>query len=198
MKNNLLKLLNSLVFKITVSFSVVLVGTLLSLGVYLQHVSNIESQKLQNELNQLKSERIQRLLDSVTNNGQTINLREVQKKLIEYATITGTNIKLYDENNIEVFDTSKGYNLQNKKRNPIFKIIPTSLGGMVVEVNQPKLVSIQAISATDTQEDLLIVDPPINVKNQIIKSAAIIAILSIITSKTGLLELSHPKWWLIE
>ena len=182
MKNNLSKLLNSLVFKITVSFSVVLVGTLLSLGVYLQHVSNIESQKLQNELNQLKSERIQRLLDSVTNNGQTINLREVQKKLIEYATITGTNIKLYDENNIEVFDTSKGYNLQNKKRNPIFKIIPTSLGGMVVEVNQPKLVSIQAISATDTQEDLLIVDPPINVKNQIIKSAAIIAILSIITS----------------
>jgi len=132
MKNNLLRLLNSLVFKITVSFSVVLVGTLLSLGVYLQHVSNIESQKLQNELNQLKSERIHRLLDSVTNNGQTINLREVQKKLIEYATITGTNIKLYDENNIEVFDTSKGYNLQNKKRNPIFKIIPTSLGGMVV------------------------------------------------------------------
>ena len=60
MKNNLSKLLNSLVFKITVSFSVVLIGTLISLGVYLQHVSNIESQKLQNELNQLKSERIQK------------------------------------------------------------------------------------------------------------------------------------------
>ena len=44
------------------------------------------------------------------------------------------------------------------------------------------VASFQAISATDTKEDLLIVDPPINVKNQVIKSAAIIAILSIITS----------------
>ena len=119
MKNNLLKLLNSLVFKITVSFSVVLVGTLLSLGVYLQHVSSIESQNHQNELNQLKAERIKRLVDSITRD-QTMNLRDVQKKLIDYSRISGTDIKLYDENNIEVFDTSKGYNLQSKKRNPIF------------------------------------------------------------------------------
>ena len=182
MKNNLLKLLNSLVFKITVSFSVVLVGTLLSLGVYLQHVSSIESQKHQNELNQLKAERIKRLVDSITRD-QTMNLRDVQKKLIDYSRISGTNIKLYDENNIEVFDTSKGYNLQSKKRNPIFKVIPTSLGGLVVEVNYPKLVSIQAISATDSKEDQLLVDPPIsNIVNQVVKSIAIIGILSIITS----------------
>ncbi len=182
MKNNLLKLLNSLVFKITVSFSVVLVGTLLSLGVYLQHVSSIESQNHQNELNQLKAERIKRLVDSITRD-QTMNLRDVQKKLIDYSRISGTDIKLYDENNIEVFDTSKGYNLQSKKRNPIFKVIPTSLGGLVVEVNYPKLVSIQAISATDSKEDQLLVDPPIsNIVNQVVKSIAIIGILSIITS----------------
>ena len=182
MKNNLLKLLNSLVFKITVSFSVVLVGTLLSLGVYLQHVSSIESQNHQNELNQLKAERIKRLVDSITRD-QTMNLRDVQKKLIDYSRISGTNIKLYDENNTEVFDTSKGYNLQSKKRNPIFKVIPTSLGGLVVEVNYPKLVSIQAISATDSKEDQLLVDPPIsNIVNQVVKSIAIIGVLSIITS----------------
>ena len=112
-----------------------------------------------------------------------MNLRDVQKKLIDYSRISGTNIKLYDENNIEVFDTSKGYNLQSKKRNPIFKVIPTSLGGLVVEVNYPKLVSIQAISATDSKEDQLLVDPPIsNIVNQVVKSIAIIGILSIITS----------------
>jgi len=145
MKNNFLKLFNSLVFKITVSFSVVLVGTLLSLGVYLQHVAKIESENIQNEYNQLKAERIQRLLDSITK-GQTMNLRDVQRKLIDYSKISGANIKLYDENNMEVFDTSKGLSIKDSRRNPIFKVIPTSLGGMVVEVNQPQLVSIQAIN----------------------------------------------------
>lgn len=182
MKNNYLKLINSLVFKITVSFSVVLVGTLLSLGVYLQHVAKIESENIQNEYNQLKAERIQRLLDSITN-GQTMNLRDVQRKLIDYSKISGANIKLYDENNIEVFDTSKGLSIKDSRRNPIFKVIPTSLGGMIVEVNQPKLVSIQAISASDTLEDQFKSDPPIsNIVNQVIKSIAIIGILSIMTS----------------
>ena len=183
MKNNILKLFNSLVFKITVSFSLVLVGTLLSLGVYLQHVAKIESENIQNEYNQLKVERIQRLLDSITST-QPMNLRDVQRKLMDYSKISGANIKLYDENNIEVFDTSKGLNVKNNNRNPIFKVIPTSLGGMIVEVNQPNLVSIQAISASDTQEDQLIqTDPPIsNIVNQVVKSIAIIGILSIITS----------------
>ena len=183
MKNNILKLFNSLVFKITVSFSVVLVGTLLSLGVYLQHVAKIESENIQNEYNQLKVERIQRLLDSITST-QPMNLRDVQRKLMDYSKISGANIKLYDENNIEVFDTSKGLNVNNNRRNPIFKVIPTSLGGMIVEVNQPNLVSIQAISASDTQEDQLIqTDPPIsNIVNQVVKSIAIIGILSIMTS----------------
>ena len=183
MKNNILKLFNSLVFKITVSFSVVLVGTLLSLGVYLQHVAKIESENIQNEYNQLKVERIQRLLDSITST-QPMNLRDVQRKLMDYSKISGANIKLYDENNIEVFDTSKGLNVKNNNRNPIFKVIPTSLGGMIVEVNQPNLVSIQAIAASDTQEDQLIqTDPPIsNIVNQVVKSIAIIGILSIITS----------------
>ena len=183
MKNNFLKLFNSLVFKITVSFSVVLVGTLLSLGVYLQHVAKIESENIQNEYNQLKAERIQRLLDSITST-QPMNLRDVQRKLMDYSKISGANIKLYDENNIEVFDTSKGLNVKNNNRNPIFKVIPTSLGGMIVEVNQPNLVSIQAISASDTQEDQLIqTDPPIsNIVNQVVKSIAIIGILSIMTS----------------
>tara|TARA_Y100000590_G_scaffold203470_1_gene230814 strand:+ start:11059 stop:12468 length:1410 start_codon:yes stop_codon:yes gene_type:complete len=183
MKNNILKLFNSLVFKITVSFSVVLVGTLLSLGVYLQHVAKIESDNIQNEYNQLKVERIQRLIDSITTN-QPVNLRDVQRRLMDYSKISGANIKLYDENNIEVFDTSKGLNINNNKRNPVFKVIPTSLGGMVVEVNQRNLVSIQAISASDTQEDQLIqTDPPIsNIVNQIVKSIAIIGILSIMTS----------------
>ena len=183
MKNNISKLFNSLVFKITVSFSVVLVGTLLSLGVYLQHVAKIESDNIQNEYNQLKVERIQRLIDSITTN-QPVNLRDVQRRLMDYSKISGANIKLYDENNIEVFDTSKGLNINNNKRNPVFKVIPTSLGGMVVEVNQPNLVSIQAISASDTQEDQLIqTDPPIsNIVNQIVKSIAIIGILSIMTS----------------
>jgi len=183
MKNNFLKLFNSLVFKITVSFSVVLVGTLLSLGVYLQHVAKIESENIQNEYNQLKAERIQRLLDSITNE-QTVSLRDVQRKLIDYSKISGANIKLYDENNIEVFDTSKGLSIKDTRRNPIFKVIPTSLGGMVVEVNQPQIVSIQAISATDTQEDQLIqTDPPIsNIVNQVVKSIAIIGILAIMTS----------------
>ena len=183
MKNNILKLFNSLVFKITVSFSVVLVGTLLSLGVYLQHVAKIESDNIQNEYNQLKVERIQRLLDSITST-QPMNLRDVQRKLMDYSKISGANIKLYDENNIEVFDTSKGLNVKNNNRNPIFKVIPTSLGGMIVEVNQPNLVSIQAIAASDTQEDQLIqTDPPIsNIVNQVVKSIAIIGILSIITS----------------
>ena len=183
MKNNILKLFNSLVFKITVSFSLVLVGTLLSLGVYLQHVAKIESENIQNEYNQLKVERIQRLLDSITST-QPMNLRDVQRKLMDYSKISGANIKLYDENNIEVFDTSKGLNVNNNRRNPIFKVIPTSLGGMIVEVNQPNLVSIQAISASDTQEDQLIqTDPPIsNIVNQVVKSIAIIGILSIMTS----------------
>lgn len=183
MKNNILKLFNSLVFKITVSFSVVLVGTLLSLGVYLQHVAKIESENIQNEYNQLKVERIQRLLDSITST-QPMNLRDVQRKLMDYSKISGANIKLYDENNIEVFDTSKGLNVKNNNRNPIFKVIPTSLGGMIVEVNQPNLVSIQAIAASDTQEDQLIqTDPPIsNIVNQVVKSIAIIGILSIMTS----------------
>ena len=183
MKNNILKLFNSLVFKITVSFSVVLVGTLLSLGVYLQHVAKIESENIQNEYNQLKVERIQRLLDSITST-QPMNLRDVQRKLMDYSKISGANIKLYDENNFEVFDTSKGLNVKNNNRNPIFKVIPTSLGGMIVEVNQPNLVSIQAISASDTQEDQLIqTDPPIsNIVNQVVKSIAIIGILSIMTS----------------
>ena len=183
MKNNILKLFNSLVFKITVSFSVVLVGTLLSLGVYLQHVAKIESENIQNEYNQLKVERIQRLLDSITST-QPMNLRDVQRKLMDYSKISGANIKLYDENNIEVFDTSKGLNVNNNSRNPIFKVIPTSLGGMIVEVNQPNLVSIQAIAASDTQEDQLIqTDPPIsNIVNQVVKSIAIIGILSIMTS----------------
>ena len=183
MKNNILKLFNSLVFKITVSFSVVLVGTLLSLGVYLQHVAKIESENIQNEYNQLKVERIQRLLDSITST-QPMNLRDVQRKLMDYSKISGANIKLYDENNIEVFDSSKGLNVKNNNRNPIFKVIPTSLGGMIVEVNQPNLVSIQAISASDTQEDQLIqTDPPIsNIVNQVVKSIAIIGILSIMTS----------------
>ena len=183
MKNNILKLFNSLVFKITVSFSVVLVGTLLSLGVYLQHVAKIESDNIQNEYNQLKVERIQRLLDSITST-QPMNLRDVQRKLMDYSKISGANIKLYDENNIEVFDTSKGLNVKNNNRNPIFKVIPTSLGGMIVEVNQPNLVSIQAIAASDTQEDQLIqTDPPIsNIVNQVVKSIAIIGILSIMTS----------------
>ena len=182
MKNNYLKLINSLVFKITVSFSVVLVGTLLSLGVYLQHVAKIESENIQNEYNELKAERIQRLLDSITN-GQTMNLRDVQRKLIDYSKISGANIKLYDENNIEVFDTSKGLSIKDSRRNPIFKVIPTSLGGMIVEVNQPKLVSIQAISASDTLEDQFKSDPPIsNIVNQVINSIAIIGILSIMTS----------------
>ena len=183
MKNNILKLFNSLVFKITVSFSVVLVGTLLSLGVYLQHVAKIESENIQNEYNQLKVERIQRLLDSITST-QPMNLRDVQRKLMDYSKISGANIKLYDENNIEVFDTSKGLNVNNNRRNPIFKVIPTSLGGMIVEVNQPNLVSIQAIAASDTQEDQLIqTDPPIsNIVNQVVKSIAIIGILSIMTS----------------
>ena len=183
MKNNILKLFNSLVFKITVSFSLVLVGTLLSLGVYLQHVAKIESENIQNEYNQLKVERIQRLLDSITST-QPMNLRDVQRKLMDYSKISGANIKLYDENNIEVFDTSKGLNVKNNNRNPIFKVIPTSLGGMIVEVNQPNLVSIQAISASDTQEDQLIqTDPPIsNIVNQVVKSIAIIGILSIMTS----------------
>ena len=183
MKNNILKLFNSIVFKITVSFSLVLVGTLLSLGVYLQHVAKIESENIQNEYNQLKVERIQRLLDSITST-QPMNLRDVQRKLMDYSKISGANIKLYDENNIEVFDTSKGLNVKNNNRNPIFKVIPTSLGGMIVEVNQPNLVSIQAISASDTQEDQLIqTDPPIsNIVNQVVKSIAIIGILSIMTS----------------
>ena len=183
MKNNILKLFNSLVFKITVSFSLVLVGTLLSLGVYLQHVAKIESENIQNEYNQLKVERIQRLLDSITST-QPMNLRDVQRKLMDYSKISGANIKLYDENNIEVFDTSKGLYVKNNNRNPIFKVIPTSLGGMIVEVNQPNLVSIQAISASDTQEDQLIqTDPPIsNIVNQVVKSIAIIGILSIITA----------------
>ena len=183
MKNNILRLFNSLVFKITVSFSVVLVGTLLSLGVYLQHVAKIESENIQNEYNQLKVERIQRLLDSITST-QPMNLRDVQRKLMDYSKISGANIKLYDENNIEVFDSSKGLNVKNNNRNPIFKVIPTSLGGMIVEVNQPNLVSIQAISASDTQEDQLIqTDPPIsNIVNQVVKSIAIIGILSIMTS----------------
>ena len=183
MKNNILKLFNSLVFKITVSFSVVLVGTLLSLGVYLQHVAKIESENIQNEYNQLKVERIQRLLDSITST-QPMNLRDVQRKLMDYSKISGANIKLYDENNIEVFDSSKGLNVKNNNRNPIFKVIPTSLGGMIVEVNQPNLVSIQAIAASDTQEDQLIqTDPPIsNIVNQVVKSIAIIGILSIMTS----------------
>lgn len=183
MKNNILKLFNSLVFKITVSFSLVLVGTLLSLGVYLQHVAKIESDNIQNEYNQLKVERIQRLLDSITST-QPMNLRDVQRKLMDYSKISGANIKLYDENNIEVFDTSKGLNVKNNNRNPIFKVIPTSLGGMIVEVNQPNLVSIQAIAASDTQEDQLIqTDPPIsNIVNQVVKSIAIIGILSIMTS----------------
>lgn len=183
MKNNILKLFNSLVFKITVSFSLVLVGTLLSLGVYLQHVAKIESDNIQNEYNQLKVERIQRLLDSITST-QPMNLRDVQRKLMDYSKISGANIKLYDENNIEVFDTSKGLNVNNNRRNPIFKVIPTSLGGMIVEVNQPNLVSIQAIAASDTQEDQLIqTDPPIsNIVNQVVKSIAIIGILSIMTS----------------
>ena len=183
MKNNILKLFNSLVFKITVSFSLVLVGTLLSLGVYLQHVAKIESENIQNEYNQLKVERIQRLLDSITST-PPMNLRDVQRKLMDYSKISGANIKLYDENNIEVFDTSKGLNVKNNNRNPIFKVIPTSLGGMIVEVNQPNLVSIQAISASDTQEDQLIqTDPPIsNIVNQVVKSIAIIGILSIMTS----------------
>ena len=113
-----------------------------------------------------------------------MNLRDVQRKLMDYSKISGANIKLYDENNIEVFDTSKGLNVKNNNRNPIFKVIPTSLGGMIVEVNQPNLVSIQAISASDTQEDQLIqTDPPIsNIVNQVVKSIAIIGILSIMTS----------------
>ena len=192
MKNNILKLFNSLVFKITESFSVVLVGTLLSLGVYLQHVAKIESENIQNEYNQLKVERIQRLLDSITST-QPMNLRDVQRKLMDYSKISGANIKLYDENNIEVFDTSKGLNVKNNNRNPIFKVIPTSLGGMIVEVNQPNLVSIQAISASDTQEDQLIqTDPPIsNIVNQVVKSIAIIGILSIITSIAIILIISR-------
>ena len=192
MKNNILKLFNSLVFKITVSFSLVLVGTLLSLGVYLQHVAKIESENIQNEYNQLKVERIQRLLDSITST-QPMNLRDVQRKLMDYSKISGANIKLYDENNIEVFDTSKGLNVNNNRRNPIFKVIPTSLGGMIVEVNQPNLVSIQAISASDTQEDQLIqTDPPIsNIVNQVVKSIAIIGILSIMTSIAIILSLIH-------
>ena len=50
---NYSKILNSLVFKITFSFTIVVIGFMLALGFYVRHVALIESQNLQKQFSNL-------------------------------------------------------------------------------------------------------------------------------------------------
>ena len=187
--HNISKLLNSLVFKITFSFTIVLVGCMLALGFYVRHVVSIESQNLQNEYNAIKVKRIENLIDSIRLNPNT-SLKEVQKTLMDYSKISGTFITLYDENNKKIFDSKRGFYYNQTNNTPIFQVIPTRNGNMLVEIdlNSPQMgpegvLAIQSLSATEDQSNLLLIDPPItNIARQMIRSITVIGIFAIITA----------------
>ncbi len=187
--HNISKLLNSLVFKITFSFTIVLVGCMLALGFYVRHVVSIESQNLQNEYNAIKVKRIENLIDSIRLNPNT-SLKEVQKTLMDYSKISGTFITLYDENNKKIFDSKRGFYYNQTNNAPIFQVIPTRNGNMLVEIdlNSPQMgpeavLAIQSLSATEDQSNLLLIDPPItNIARQMIRSITVIGIFAIITA----------------
>ena len=185
MHKNIIKLLNSLIFKITFSFTIVLIGCLLSLGFYVRYIANIESENLQNEYNTIKVKRIQNLIDSIALDSNA-NLNTVQKTLMDYSQISGTFITLYDQNNKKIFDSSKGFYYNKSISNPIFQVIPTRNGNMIVEIDLKStnnILAIQSLSATDLESNQLLIDPPItNIATQIIKSLTIIGLLALITS----------------
>ncbi len=186
---NISKLLNSLLFKITFSFSIVFIACLLALGFYARHVVSIESQNLQNEYNAIKVKRIENLIDSIRLNPNT-SLKEVQKTLMDYSKISGTFITLYDENNKKIFDSKRGFYYNQTTNTPIFQVIPTRNGNMLVEIdlNSPQMgpesvLAIQSLSATENKSNVLLIDPPItNIATQMIRSITFIGILAIITA----------------
>lgn len=187
--HNISKFLNSLVFKITFSFTVVLIGCMLSLGFYVRHVVNIESQNLQNEYNSIKVKRIENLIDSIRLSPNN-SIIEVQKRLMDYSKISGTFITLYDQNNKKIFDSKSGFYYNQSSNSPIFQVIPTRNGNMLVEIdlNSPQMgpdgvLAIQSLSATEDQSNLLLIDPPItNIARLVIRSITVIGIFSIITA----------------
>jgi len=185
MHKNIVKLVNSLIFKITFSFTIVLLGCLLSLGFYVRYIANVESQNLQNEYNAIKVKRIENLIDTISLDPNT-NLNAVQRKLMDYSQISGTFITLYDQNNKKIFDSSKGFYYNKSIANPIFQVIPTRNGNMVVEIDLKStnnVLAIQSLSVTDSESNQLLIDPPItNIVTQIIKSLTVIGLLALITS----------------
>lgn len=185
MHKYIVKLVNSLIFKITFSFTIVLLGCLLSLGFYVRYIANVESQNLQNEYNAIKVKRIENLIDTISLDPNT-NLNAVQRKLMDYSQISGTFITLYDQNNKKIFDSSKGFYYNKSIANPIFQVIPTRNGNMVVEIDLKStnnVLAIQSLSVTDSESNQLLIDPPItNIVTQIIKSLTVIGLLALITS----------------
>jgi len=189
MHKNIVKLANSLIFKITFSFTIVLLGCLLSLGFYVRYIANVESQNLQNEYNAIKVKRIENLINSISLDPNS-NLNAVQRKLMDYSQISGTFITLYDQNNKKIFDSSKGFYYNKSISNPIFQVIPTRNGNMVVEIDlkatsnaSNSVLAIQSLSVTDSESNQLLIDPPItNIVTQIIKSLTVIGLLALITS----------------
>tara|TARA_B100000700_G_scaffold236820_2_gene262844 strand:+ start:71231 stop:72655 length:1425 start_codon:yes stop_codon:yes gene_type:complete len=183
------KILNSLVFKITFSFTIVVIGFMLALGFYVRHVALIESQNLQNEYNSIKVKRIENLIESIKLN-PNISTIEVQKTLMDYSKISGTYITLYDQNNKKVFDSKRGFYFNQNNSTPVFQVIPTRNGNMLVEIdlmspqmNSENFRAIQSLSVTENQSNLLLIDPPItNIVRESIKSITVIGIFSIMTA----------------
>ena len=183
------KILNSLVFKITFSFTIVIIGFMLALGFYVRHVALIESQNLQNEYNSIKVKRIENLIESIKLN-PNISTIEVQKTLMDYSKISGTYITLYDQNNKKVFDSKRGFYFNQNNSTPVFQVIPTRNGNMLVEIdlmspqmNSENFRAIQSLSVTENQSNLLLIDPPItNIVRESIKSITVIGIFSIMTA----------------
>ena len=186
---NYSKILNSLVFKITFSFTIVVIGFMLALGFYVRHVALIESQNLQNEYNSIKVKRIENLIESIKLN-PNISTIEVQKTLMDYSKISGTYITLYDQNNKKVFDSKRGFYFNQNNSTPVFQVIPTRNGNMLVEIdlmspqmNSENFRAIQSLSVTENQSNLLLIDPPItNIVRESIKSITVIGIFSIMTA----------------
>ena len=186
---NYSKILNSLVFKITFSFTIVVIGFMLALGFYVRHVALIESQNLQNEYNSIKVKRIENLIESIKLN-PNISTIEVQKTLMDYSKISGTYITLYDQNNKKIFDSKRGFYFNQNNSTPVFQVIPTRSGNMLVEIdlispqiNSENLRAIQSLSVTENQSNLLLIDPPItNIVRESIKSITVIGIFSIMTA----------------
>ena len=156
---NYSKILNSLVFKITFSFTIVVIGFMLALGFYVRHVALIESQNLQNEYNSIKVKRIENLIESIKLN-PNISTIEVQKTLMDYSKISGTYITLYDQNNKKIFDSKRGFYFNQNNSTPVFQVIPTRSGNMLVEIdlispqiNSENVRAIQSLSVTENQSN---------------------------------------------